>query len=76
VATTTGATYYVDRSAIGSVTYVGNPLLFDPTHTVEVGTNTRYNSEWFQGAIDEVAVYDYALSTDQIAAHYATGIGN
>jgi len=26
--------------------------------------------------IDEVEVYDYALTPDQIAAHYATGIGN
>ena len=76
VVTTTGATYYVDGSAIGSVTYSGTPLLFDPAHVVQIGTNTRYDSEWFDGAIDEVAVYDYALTADQIAAHYATGIGN
>jgi len=38
--------------------------------------NTRYNNQWFHRAIDEVAVYDYALSSDQIAAHYAAGIGN
>jgi Concanavalin A-like lectin/glucanases superfamily len=43
--------------------------------TVQIGTNTRYNHEWFQGAIDEVAVYDYALSADQVAAHYAAGTG-
>ena len=76
VVTTTGATYYVDGSAIGSVTYSGIPLLFDATHTVQIGTDTRYNDEWFQGAIDEVAVYDYALSAEQIAAHYAAGTGN
>jgi len=76
VVTTTGATYYVDGSAIGSVTYSGIPLLFDATHKVEIGTNTRYDSEWFDGAIDEVAVYNYALTADQIAAHYATGTGN
>ncbi len=76
VVTRTGATYYVDGSAIGSVTYRGIPLLFDATHKVQIGTNTRYDSEWFDGAIDEVAVYDYALTVDQIAAHYATGTGN
>jgi len=76
VVTTNGATYYVDGSALGSVTYNGTPLLFDATHKVEIGTNTRYDSEWFDGAIDEVAVYDYALTADQIAAHYATGTGN
>ena len=67
---------YVDGSAIGSVTYRGIPLLFDATHTVEIGTNTRYDSEWFDRAIDEVAVYNYALIADQIAAHYTTGTGN
>jgi len=76
VVTRRGATYYVDGSAIGSVTYRGIPLLFDATHKVEIGTNTRYDSEWFDGAIDEVAVYNYALTADQIAAHYATGTGN
>jgi hypothetical protein len=76
VVTTTGATYYVDGSAIGSVTYTGIPLLFDATHKVQIGTHTRYDSESFDGGIDEVAVYDYALTADQIAAHYATGTGN
>jgi hypothetical protein len=53
-ATSTGATYYVNGSAIGSVTYSGTPLLFDTAHTVAIGTNTRYNKEWFQGAIYDV----------------------
>src|SRR5205823_3179462 len=76
VVTRRGATYYVNGSAIGSVTYRGIPILFDATHKVEIGTNTRYDSEWFDGAIDEVAVYDCALTADQIAAHYATGTGD
>jgi hypothetical protein len=76
VVTRRGATYYVDGSAIGSVTYRGIPLLFDATHKVQIGTNTRYDTESFDGPIDEVAVYDYALTADQIAAHYATGVGN
>jgi hypothetical protein len=76
VVTTTGATYYVDGSAIGSVTYTGIPLLFDATHKVQIGTNTRIDGEWFDGTVDEVAVYGYALTADQIAAHYATGTGN
>ena len=76
VVTRRGATYYVDGSAIGSVTYTGIPLLFDATHKVQIGTNTRIDGEWFDGAVDEVAVYGYALTADQIAAHYATGTGN
>jgi hypothetical protein len=53
---------YVDGSAIGSVSYKGIRLLFDATHKVEIGTNTRIDGEWFDGAIDEVAVYGYALN--------------
>ena len=75
VVTKTDATYYINGSAVGSVTYSGIPLLFDSTHKVEIGTCNRFN-EWFDGAIDEVAVYDYAFTADQIAAHYATGTGN
>jgi hypothetical protein len=76
VVTTNGATYYVDGSALGSVTYNGTPLLFDAIHKVEIGFDTGLRMEGFHGAIDEVAVYDYALTADQIAAHYATGTGN
>ena len=76
VITPTGATYYVDGSEIGSVSYSGNPLLLDSRHKVQLGTNKRYDTEWFDGPIDEVAVYDYALSAEQIAAHYAIGTGN
>ena len=75
VVTARGATYYVNGSALGSVRYVGNPLLFDPAHRVEIGGNIRYGTEWFDGRVDEVAVYDYALTPDQIAAHYSMGIG-
>ena len=57
VATTTGATYYVDGSAMGSITYSGRSLLFDPAHKVQIGTDTRYDTKWFDWAIDEVAVY-------------------
>jgi hypothetical protein len=49
VATSTGAIYCVNGSAIGSVTYSGTPLLFDTAHTVAIGINTRYNKEQFQG---------------------------
>jgi hypothetical protein len=75
VVTNTGATFYVNGAAIGSDTYSGTPLLFDAAHRVQIGTNSRYDDEWFHGAIDEVAVYDYELSSDQIAAHYSAGIG-
>jgi hypothetical protein len=72
VVTPSGATVYVDGDSVGSVIYSGTPLLFDPAHTVQIGTNLPFQ-EWFHGKIDEVAVYDYALTNEQIAAHYSAG---
>ena len=75
VVTPSGATIYANGGPIGSTSFSGTPLLFDPSHEVQLGTDTRYDFTWFHGKIDEVAVYDYALTADQIAVHYAAGIG-
>lgn len=47
-------------------------LLDDTTNTIRIGT-----SDWgsFDGWIDEVAVYDKALSVQRIQAHYDAGRG-
>lgn len=75
VVTPTGAVYYVDGVKIGSASYTGTPLLCDFAHKVEIGANTA--SGWIinqvQSVIDEVAIYDYALTADQISAHHLTG---
>ncbi len=39
------------------------------SNTVKVGQWS--NNEWFNGSIDEVRIYPYALSKEQIASHYA-----
>jgi PKD repeat protein len=39
------------------------------------GDSTWSGSQWFNGRIDEVAVYPGVLSQPQIAGHYALGIG-
>ncbi len=75
VATTTRVTVYVDGAPIGTLDYsCGSscppPLLFDATHEIQVGQDEEY-PVWFVGRLDEVAVYQHALSADQIAAHYA-----
>jgi hypothetical protein len=72
VVTKTGATLYVNGSSIAYASYNGVPLLFDSTHGVEIGADNRLR-EMFNGAIDEVAVYDHELSACQIVAHYLVG---
>ena len=74
VATLSGVTVYVNGAPIGGFGYSGTPLLFDGSHRVEIGTSYS-GSSGFNGRIDEVAVYDYALTADQVAAHYAAGVG-
>ena len=75
VVTPTGATYYVDGVEIGSASYTGTPLLCDFAHRVEIGNNTGPGDVSYplESAVDEVAIYDYALCADQVAAHYLTG---
>ena len=72
VVTPAGATYYVNGAAIGSASYSGSPLLLDAAHMVQIGTNTEANTitREVETVLDEVAVYDYALTGEQIAAHY------
>jgi hypothetical protein len=38
----------------------------------QIGANPSGN--FWQGGIDELAVYDYVLTADQIASHHAAGI--
>ncbi len=68
---------YVDGVAAGS----------DPAASTKISTSgywrvggdslakwaARPSSDYFAGSIDEVAVYDQALSADEVAAHYSAG---
>ena len=69
VADVTGVTVYVDGVSIGTLAYDGSPLLYNSAHPVSIG-QVGYGREWFAGQIDEVSVYEYPLSPEQIAAHY------
>lgn len=40
---------------------------------LEIGGNEDVSGEWFDGTIDEPAVYDYTLTPAQIAAHHIAG---
>lgn len=71
VATLSDISVYVNGSSIASLGYSGTPLLYDASHRVLISP-TRGGS--FNGRIDELAVYEYALTADQVAAHYAAGI--
>jgi hypothetical protein len=63
---------YLNGSQVASRSGVG-PLL-SGTQTNKIGNHTLLAQSPWPGRIDEVAIYNYALSASQVAAHYRTGI--
>jgi uncharacterized cupredoxin-like copper-binding protein len=59
---------YVDGSEIGSIGTTG-PIGTGGSANVFIGTNSGV-SEYFNGAIDDVAIYDRAKSSDEIMMQY------
>jgi hypothetical protein len=41
-----------------------------------VGAEAGGSSNYFAGTLDEVAVYDHALTSDRVRAHYLAGLGS
>jgi Concanavalin A-like lectin/glucanases superfamily len=74
-ATYDGATLrlFVNAAERGSVA-VAAPI-DAPLKMAAIGRAGELNSSFFLGRIDEVAIYNYALSAARILAHYNAGIG-
>ncbi len=70
VVTLGGSKMYVDGAL--AVTDSRQPEGLGNVTQASLGSNGAWN--WrFRGALDEVAVYGYALSAEQVAQHYAMG---
>jgi large repetitive protein len=52
-----------------------NPVI-SASDWFEIGVNRPGGDEYFNGLIDEVAIYKRALNSDEIAQHYASGISS
>ncbi len=63
---------YVDAQKVGEINKPMN--INNSTHPLYIGGNVADNKEWFDGLIDDVAVFNYALTPDQIATIYANGL--
>jgi RHS repeat-associated protein len=67
---------YVDGKPIGSGSYSGTALLTNSTHNFYIGKNGLTTTpEWFNGAVDEVAIFGAALDSHRITAQYQAGRG-
>ena len=73
VVTQTNYALYVNGVVVGSGSYGYNtPLLFDANHLLAIGYLGNYG-EYMNGLMDEVSVYNRALSFDEIAGIYLAG---
>ncbi|HLO83480.1 MAG TPA: LamG domain-containing protein [Nostocaceae cyanobacterium] len=75
VFTTNQVSLYVNGNFIGSQTHSVQPL---DGSNFRIGRHNNDNPnwndpQWFDGTIDEVAIYGYALSSAQIKSHYEAG---
>lgn len=65
---------YLDGQLFDSVSQVGTASY--NYSDIGIGSNTYGNDSFFAGAIDEVALYDHALTATDVAEHYlAAGVG-
>lgn len=73
VVSVTGSTvtYYVDGNQVGTAAFTGSPLYMDHKHVFQIGDSTRYPTGEFDGNIAQVSIYNQALTSSQVAAHWA-----
>jgi parallel beta-helix repeat protein len=66
-------TFYTNGAEIGSYSHPYIPSA--PTRSLVIGLGAQtYGSEYFNGFIDEVAIYNRALTADEIQEHYNIGL--
>ena len=64
--------FYVDGVNMGTIGAIGGLGLYESTVPVSIGAQSTGGGYTYQfvGTIDEVAIYNYALTADQVAAHH------
>lgn len=67
----TNATFYVNGIAQG--TFAASGYLPNPSATLHLGSGPNVGFGPFDGGVDEVAIYTYALTSAQVLAHYQSG---
>ena len=63
-------TWYRDGRQVGQVTSL-NEQVDEQPDGVWIGSDQ--NAEWFKGLIDEVKVWNYALTVEQVKMEYGGG---
>lgn len=66
--TPSGYVIYFDANQIGSGSFSGSPLLFDANHDLVVGDRGTSGTENFSGLVDDLRIYDHALTLAEVQA--------
>lgn len=73
------ATFYVNGSAVGDSIVTDNNAtsIYNGTAEFQIGQTGEDANQWFDGMIDDVRVYDYALTAQEISDTYQSElVGN
>jgi hypothetical protein len=65
-----GAALYIDGRRVATRGTAGAPNYACCSHGAQIGTNFGNAPHFLTGTVDNVAIYGYALTAKQIAAHY------
>ena len=60
---------YIDGN-VESSTPTANSSASSPLYTLEIGRRASLNSQYFNGSIDQVRIYDKSLSSDEVSILY------
>lgn len=66
---------YVDGGLVASTPTTGS-IKYTSGGGTAIARDGAHDSDYFQGYIDELAIYNYALGADRIAAHWLAGGGH
>ena len=69
----TTTTFYIDGSASGGGTQSN---FAENTHPVEIGSARTDSNDLWDGLIDEIRIYNRALSASEISTNYKAGKGS
>jgi hypothetical protein len=65
-----------DQSSHGQTGCMSQYQIAPEANDSPINVGTMAGDAWFQGAIGKLAIYDYLLDADQIAAHYRVMTGS
>ena len=65
-----GVSFYINGSSAGTATAASS----NPTNSGSLTIGKAYNGNYFNGKIDEVALFNSALSSSQVASIYNSGV--